>query len=151
MTDPAWQTGAFPVTDDQAVIAAVTGSFDEIYRRDFSDDLLANPALPIDLCTDRPHPGGDLFARVVPVSGDPKEVKIASIAASRFARTLYLDCDTRVVRPVAELFRRGVSTRDGRGIGLSLARSVVDAEGGRLELSSRTPTRFTLLLPGIES
>ena len=55
-----------------------------------------------------------------------------------------------IVLPVAELFRRGVSTRQGRGIGLSLARSVVEAEGGRLELSSRTPTRFTLLLPGLE-
>lgn len=54
-----------------------------------------------------------------------------------------------VTLPVAELFRRGVTTSGGRGIGLALARSLVSAEGGRLELTSRTPTRFTVFLPGV--
>ena len=53
-----------------------------------------------------------------------------------------------VTLPVADLFRRGVTTAGGRGIGLALARSLVAAEGGRLELTSRTPTRFTVFLPG---
>lgn len=54
-----------------------------------------------------------------------------------------------VTLPVADLFRRGVTTGSGgRGIGLALARSLVSAEGGRLELTSRAPTRFTVFLPG---
>jgi signal transduction histidine kinase len=43
------------------------------------------------------------------------------------------------------LFQRGEG--DGHGIGLALARSLATAEGGRLLLTSRTPTTFTLFVP----
>lgn len=47
----------------------------------------------------------------------------------------------------AQLFRRGRSGSGSSGIGLALARSIAEASGGRLALSSPAPTRFTLLLP----
>lgn len=66
MTDPAWQTGAFPVADDQAVIAAVKGCFDEVYRRNFSDDMLVNHALPAEVRAFRRSDGWCVFLLLTP-------------------------------------------------------------------------------------
>lgn len=46
----------------------------------------------------------------------------------------------------AHVFERSVSTGNGTGVGLSLARSLAEAEGGRLELDRRRPARFSLFL-----
>lgn len=48
----------------------------------------------------------------------------------------------------AAVFERGTSGGNGQGIGLALARSMAEASGGRLVLARRSPTTFTLFLPG---
>ncbi|WP_069465063.1 sensor histidine kinase [Actinacidiphila rubida] len=53
----------------------------------------------------------------------------------------------RMTFPPAGLFDRGATTGEGAGIGLSLARDLAEASGGRLSLASSSPTVFTLLLP----
>ena len=53
----------------------------------------------------------------------------------------------------AELFTHGSPTDSGHGIGLGLARSLAEACGGRLNLTSKAPTTFSLVLqhnPDIE-
>lgn len=47
---------------------------------------------------------------------------------------------------VPEVFSRGVSGADGTGLGLGLARALVDADGGRLELRTARPATFALYL-----
>lgn len=61
------------------------------------------PGLPIHLFTDQ----ADLafaFDRVLPIPATCRRAKIAAMAASAFDETLFLDCDTLVVGPVAEGF-----------------------------------------------
>jgi signal transduction histidine kinase len=44
------------------------------------------------------------------------------------------------------VFDRGVSGASSTGVGLALARALVEADGGRLELSSPRPARFAVYL-----
>jgi signal transduction histidine kinase len=48
---------------------------------------------------------------------------------------------------VPHVFDRGVSVGSSTGIGLALARALVEADGGRLELSRARPPVFTIFLP----
>lgn len=45
------------------------------------------------------------------------------------------------------VFERGVSGGGSTGVGLALARALVDADGGRLELSTLRPATFAVFLP----
>jgi signal transduction histidine kinase len=47
----------------------------------------------------------------------------------------------------AHVFERGVSGGGSTGVGLALARALVDADGGRLELAVRRPPTFAIFLP----
>jgi signal transduction histidine kinase len=47
----------------------------------------------------------------------------------------------------ARIFERHVSTKEGAGVGLALARTLAEADGGRLDLVSTRPTTFQLRAP----
>ena len=50
-------------------------------------------------------------------------------------------------RDPAQLFVRRDPEATGHGVGLYLARSLAEAEGGRLVLADTSPTTFRLILP----
>lgn len=47
----------------------------------------------------------------------------------------------------AHIFERGVSGSGSTGVGLALARALVDADGGRLEMATARPATFALFVP----
>ena len=64
-----------------------------------------NPGLAVDLFTDQTPPPSALFAQVHPIPNIPGlPPKLACLPLSRFDRTLYLDCDTLVVKPFGDLY-----------------------------------------------
>jgi signal transduction histidine kinase len=74
-------------------------------------------------------------------------VTVAVRAASGAVAVDVSDEGPGVRDPEGLLFSRGADRRDGHGIGLPLARRLVEAEQGRLTLTRVSPPVFTLLLP----
>ena len=62
-----------------------------------------NPGVPIDLFADRPC-DDPVFARVHPLERAWFRPKFEALRRSRFERTIYLDCDLRVLAPLGDVF-----------------------------------------------
>lgn len=75
-------------------------------------------------------------------------VRIGMLSSTEMVRITVSDDGEGVADELApEIFRRGVSGDSRSGYGLSLARALVEADGGRLELVSRRPAVFSVVAP----
>lgn len=90
----------------EGVIYVATGAAYRALAIASAESLRAlDPGRAIDLFTDRPDaPGLAVFDHVHAVPRDHPRAKLDCMPLSRFERTLYLDCDTRVLAPLGDLF-----------------------------------------------
>jgi signal transduction histidine kinase len=74
-----------------------------------------------------------------------------TVTARDAAGVLALDVadEGRLEPGTDDVFARGSSGSGGQGIGLALARTIAEAGGGRLRITHRSPTTFTLYLPPV--
>ncbi len=74
-------------------------------------------------------------------------VRLLARAADHAVVVEVSDSGPGVTGSEEQIFGRRSAGSKGTGIGLALARSLIEADGGRLELTSRTPAVFTVVLP----
>ncbi|WP_375002307.1 ATP-binding protein [Gordonia sp. PS3] len=75
-------------------------------------------------------------------------VRVGVLTSREMVRVTVSDAGAGVPDEVVpEMFRRGVSGGGRNGLGLSLARALVEADGGRLDLVSRRPAVFAVVAP----
>lgn len=104
-----------------------------------------NPGLGVDLFTDRPDAvRADLFDRVQPVPRDHPRAKIDCLPLTRFERTLYLDCDTLVLRSLGDLF--GIADRFPLALAHDMRRASALVQAGH---RAATPYAFPQLNSGV--
>lgn len=92
--------------NDHGVIYVATGEdYRDLAVQSARSLRVHEPRLPVDLFTDDPDavPEG-LFDAVHRIKDPHERSKLDCMAESRFARTLFLDCDTLVVNPLGDLW-----------------------------------------------
>ncbi|TMV58340.1 hypothetical protein FGG78_36505, partial [Thioclava sp. BHET1] len=88
---------------DGVIYVARGAGYLDLAERSATSLRACNPGLAVDLFTDQPEVAPGLFDQVRPI---PEGVtsKLACLPETRFERTLYLDCDTLILAPFADLF-----------------------------------------------
>ncbi|MFT3663100.1 MAG: HAMP domain-containing sensor histidine kinase [Gordonia sp. (in: high G+C Gram-positive bacteria)] len=76
------------------------------------------------------------------------QVRVDDLGSAGAVRITVSDEGPGVPDEIApDIFRRGFSGGSGTGVGLSLARALVEADGGRLSLAARRPAVFSVVVP----
>lgn len=93
-------------TDRGAIYVATGGDYLDLTLDAAASLRAAAPGLAIDLFTDMPEAAerAGLFDRVHLIANPHPRSKLDCLPRSRFARTLFLDSDTRVLRDITEAF-----------------------------------------------
>lgn len=91
-------------TEERGVVLAATGRlYRDLARRAARNVRQAMPDIPVDLFTDAPLDDA-VFAQVHLLDGRGPRPKMEALRRSRFARTLYIDCDVVVLTDMSDVF-----------------------------------------------
>lgn len=143
---------------EPAVQALLLGKASTAAERGIEWSLEIDPEAPRSVLTavDAVSVFGNLIDNALDAAGEGGEPRWVEVSISRVEpnRLVFAIADSGpgfAPGIEARMFDEGVSTKpadaSGRGVGLALVRSIVDAAGGSIEVS-QAPTLFTVTLPG---
>ncbi|MDR2279856.1 MAG: HAMP domain-containing histidine kinase [Gordonia sp. (in: high G+C Gram-positive bacteria)] len=137
--------------DAEVVVATLIGDFQPAFRA-HNRVLEAEAVDAIPLIAGKPGRLREALSVLIDNSlqhgAGTTTVRLSNLPAAEMVRVTVADEGDGIPDDIAiSVFRRGFSGGSRSGVGLSLSRALIEADGGRLDLTLRRPAVFSIVVP----
>nr|WP_308469562.1 HAMP domain-containing sensor histidine kinase [Gordonia spumicola] len=144
-------SGSKGAIDADVVVSTLVGDFEPAFRAR-RRELVSEVEGRIPLIAGKPGRLREALSVLIDNSlqhgGGTTTVRVSNLPAAEMVRVTVADEGPGIPDDIAlAVFRRGFSGGSRSGVGLSLSRALVEADGGRLDLASRRPAVFSIVVP----